>query len=306
MSFRIQTLFLGALAMVGSGLLCASAGAADGQRDLQASFYLPGSHGYDLTFVASEVGDGFGSTLMAERGYALVDYSVRPDVLTRRRVDVDFGSLGRISVRFKPSAKQTGRCDVKDGTFTGEITFAADGGFTSVDEVSVEGQVGRPPIGGICIPGLTGRPSASPASLLARAKDYSDPGSIISCDQKGEYGYFAIQKFFSDHGTVHFAGAQDRIGKVEVRRYISAGGRTKSLRVSRDGRSARTRPPRPFTGTGLLRNGRLSGDLSVPLLGLSAPVELTPANGSAREFGRQCDKLFSIPPSGAETFTAAG
>ncbi len=278
----------------------ASAAQAPSVRPLVATFDLPASVDLEISFVASERREG-GSTLRFGSESASASYSVRPDLLTRRRLEVDYGSLGSISLRFRPDKKQTGRCDNKGGTFTGTIRFEAEG-VPLIDESRVEGQVGRPPLEGVCIPGLNDRSAPTPAAVMHRATK-KDSRALFSCDRNGDFAYGALPDFFDDRGTIHVAVANSRLGRVDVQRHRIAFGPGRKLRVSRDGRRGRVDPPRPFTGSARFRRGRLTGDLSVPMLGIDTPVALTPAiAGSLPGFGRRCDSLFGTPDSGAENF----
>lgn len=106
----------------------------------EARFHLRGSHGYDLTVAAHGHRQ---VTLAATKGPATAAYTVVGHA-SKKGIEADFGSLGKVSVRFvgpppgrrgprvsNPRCK--GRSPIgEQGTFRGTIRFEGEEGFTAV------------------------------------------------------------------------------------------------------------------------------------------------------------------------------
>lgn len=117
-----------------------------------AQFSVKGAHGYKILVT----GTPEGVRLVASRRHAAALYLDREGRAGPFGIEADFGSLGKISARFRPSGRVTshlpnigvargctpprGALD-RLGTFVGEIRFQGENGFTAVNRRQVSGRV---------------------------------------------------------------------------------------------------------------------------------------------------------------------
>src|SRR5215204_5788472 len=164
-----QALTLAVLAAVFISLVAETATSADAQRSRGAEahswsegrplaqrdrtqFAVRGTHGYKILVIGSSEG----VTLIASRRHTAALYLDREGYASPLGIEADFGSLGKISARFRASGRFTSRLPnisvargcipprgVLDrlGTFMGEIRFRGENDFTSMNRRRVSGRV---------------------------------------------------------------------------------------------------------------------------------------------------------------------
>ena len=187
-----------------------------------------------------------------------------------RRVSADFGPLGRVSVRFDERRRDVikapkgceGRITQRYGFFRGGFRF--------------RGGHGWPPRPG---PAGAGRgDQRRPVQLRRGVGAIQTPSEWLPDDVRAGFrpGLRGRELRAGRRSQGRGAAFSRRAGLIVVP-YASAFGDRDSLAVSRDGGTATVVPPRPFSGSAEYANGRLTGDLAVPLPGLERPVRLTPS-----------------------------
>ena len=118
--------------------------------------------------------------------------------------------------------------------------------------------------------------TGGPFSCDAESVPFRRPASYYLTTCGPDSGPVYVAESFG-RGVDHRVETFSRRAGLIVVRYASAVGDRDSLAVSRDGETATVVPPRPFSGSAEYANGRLTGDLAVPLPGLERPVRLTPS-----------------------------
>lgn len=237
---------------------------------VDVEFRLGRDNGYVVDFAASAQGRRGGAVLIASgrRGGA---YYLKPRAaeVTPRRVRADFGPIGRVSVRFEERDRDVttapkgceGRMSQRYGLFRGGFRFRGEREFARVRGRRARGEV---TMGGpfTC--------DAVPAPVRRRAASYY----LTTCGPPSAPVYTA-QGF--GRSVDHAVEAVSRRAGLIIVRNAGAVGDRDSLAVSGDGATATLEPPRPFSGSAEYADGRLTGDLTVPLPGLERPVRLTPS-----------------------------
>jgi hypothetical protein len=238
-----------------------------------AGFALRGRDGYAIEVLT--LGRRF-VMLTASKGHVGAIYSTRGRI-SGNRIRGRFGNLGRISVRFHAARPARGKAApsrqcrseggaAETGAFRGTIRFVGERGYTSVDARRARGFVvraGRRACNGNRRAGLRalrGRLSAAlPAgSLATRLVAVSKlAGRIVSVDVLGFRGpRLWVQ-----------ASTEERRGRMEISRlaYAVVGGPNAFLSSGAGEHPAFAvlKPPKPFSGTGVFREGAdLSHDWS--------------------------------------------
>lgn len=234
-------------------------------------FRMQGSHGFDLSVAAT---GHKRVTLTASKGLMSATYTV-PGRATRKRIDADFGSLGRISVRFDgapaPKAKKTrrqrrscrGRPTIRfRGIFHGTIRFRGEHGYTSVNTRRARGSFYRS-FRRVCKkrswkPGLP-----PPGKRRLAMKRPSLLINTLIAESKGEgrsTGFAIIQLKVTggakraDPGSLSFVIATqgERTGRVAIARSLLTVGDEGSLLVGDPGIqpvTATVALSKPFSGT---------------------------------------------------------
>jgi hypothetical protein len=190
------------------------------------------------------------------------------------RVSVDFGDLGKVSLRNRniSSSHPRDECFAQSfdfGVFDGAIRFDGESAYTRVRD--------RRPIGGISVGGSESCPEVV---VPDRARE---EGSILgTCGGEPGAGLFAAED--ERDGPADFLGSSiERSQRMLILRTLYARGPSRTLKLSADRRSGVIRPPEPFIGRAWLSDGRLTGNLRALLPG-GGLVRLTPGNVTVSGF----------------------
>jgi hypothetical protein len=267
-------------------------------------FTLRGSHGYRITVAADPSGrdDEVQLTAQSTRG-GTAEYRVSGAV-TRTTIKANFGRLGKIAVRFRPSGRERRvrvprKCQKERppvvssrlGSFVGTIEFRGERGYTHVVAHSAKGGIGDP---------LANTPkklqcdfresnAERKRELESVSLEGSPANSRVSFSASRLFGGSALlippgEKMPEGNGYLFLAFASERTGRVSISRTAGTLGESKDFSYDESLTSATVRPPSPFTGTGTFhRNADGSttwtGSLAVPLPGLGT-VGLTGGKAS--------------------------
>jgi hypothetical protein len=269
-------------------LVPAAASAAGGSAVVEPRLELRASNGYEI--VVS--GEGDVVTVGVSRAQSPAGAGAFTAYLARGRasskgIEANFGSYGRVSVRFKaaPGPVQAGGppdCAGKPagttryGTFTGTIRFRGEGGYTAVDATRAEGELVTPasnacaPVDGSLLTSMhnafatIGVEAPFRSTLFATHKE--GPGGVFFEAERGAYaGFVALQERTE--------------GQVGIYNYAFAKAPGSSFSTSSKLTSAKVTAPAPFSGSATLSRDAAgvrtwSGDLSVTFPG-TGPVALT-------------------------------
>jgi hypothetical protein len=271
----------------GVAVVGADAADADAARRAPLSlarFELHGSNGYRASVEAA--GPRLRLTLekRAKPVSTMVRYSARarttPGVVRAR-----LGKLGRIAVRFRPTA--TARqvwppheCDGvavvgKVGVFSGTIRFRGEGGYVELGARRAEGRAATSSRWS-CGPGAGFlRRTASSSVVAPEDVEAEPPVYAVLGAATGSAGrqFFALASHPDERELPFFAAATDERGQgMRIQRSVAVAGPTRSFVFEDNLGSATVEPPAPFSGSaGFERaaKGRKTwtGDLSVSLPG---------------------------------------
>lgn len=268
----------------------ADAATVSGRPEAQAAFTVHGTNGFTID-VSSEAGvvkiaaserrspiATFSSRGQfrpaADANGASSVYYVRGSGSDPSEVDAQLGTMGRISVGFRPSGEtrvslvhavacsRPIRIVRHLGAFTGTIEFRGEAGYTSVVTTAARGSVGTPPPSG-CASARASRPGFGAAEL--RAVD-------------GRAGT-SFRATTTARGVAFRATFAERLGDgLVVSRRAFAGAPRGTFAFDPHLISARVRPPAPFGGVGHFDAGDQglgpvwSGNLRVTFPGVSVPM----------------------------------
>jgi hypothetical protein len=232
----------------------------------EAGLHLQGSHGYELAVTAS---GHKRVTLTASKGSSFVSYTA-PGRATSRRINANFGSLGRVSVRLENPAPRRkeggfplscrGRKPIrKTGTFHGTIRFRGEGGFTAVDADNARGGF-RKSFRRVCgPPGSKKRRSDSRDRLRAAEDPFLTSLLQAKSNLDGRSTEFAIIRLEAGKGedfenliSFVIAEQRERLGRIQIGRGIFTDGGDRSLLASPPGVlpvEATVNLARPFFGS---------------------------------------------------------
>lgn len=260
-------------------------------RTLLVELGTRGSNGYRISVYS--IGDQE-VTLYAAKPDLSASYAVRGHV-RHDRLEANFGKLGRISLRFKPSTRISdtlggppncppARLTEEFGVFRGSLDFTGEQGFTTVDSHRVRGKVTL----------ITSRPCPSKrlatgsygTSQLRRAAGEQRSGvAELSAESRsnGRVTSFGVVKYFPDFDEWLFdASVDEQRGRIDIEREALVFAEADSFLVSKPGvhpASAEVIAPKPFQGTAVYAEEPVSpalawdGSLSVSLPGIG-PVPL--------------------------------
>jgi hypothetical protein len=277
----------------------------------QYEFTLPASNGYRIT-VSAEKGAGGGQVeLTAERGAESASYAVSGSV-TAAGFSASFGQLGRVAVRFRPSARLRHRrlphrcfpnrpplVSSQLGSFRGVIRFRGERGYTRLFAHHASGALGDPASNVAKLPGCELRGSKSQHSRQDRAVTLqaSVPRPPVSFQasrafgrlaqlpslgptQAGDRDLFLALAFDAPHG---FAGPN----KILIVRSAAALAPSAYFVFDSGLTQATVAPPAPFSGSATFQrnaggsSSTWTGDLAVSLPGLGT-VSLTAPRARAQ------------------------
>lgn len=282
-----------ALSVTVASLAClASAGsspAAGGGSDRALQFSVDAGNGFDLFVDARrERGEqrARASVTLSSPDQAVVYSKDRGVRMTHRELAFEIGTLGSVDVRLRRSRRIPipPPCRVRTGRFTGRIHFRGENGYTRAHASKARGMsvsgAGRDRCGFFSQPSPAGNPGR-------------DEAVLNSCGPGPRLGFTAAA-LFGDYALFRAMVQEQETNGLGVLRFAYSDGRAgDEFSFDEESyRSAKVRPPWPFSGTGAYRDGELRGDLSVSFAGRE-PVPLVPSSRanlrkSFRGFGRTC------------------
>jgi hypothetical protein len=200
-----------------------------------------------------------------------VGYRVKGTV-TSRRVVARFGSLGRISVRFKPLGRGVPG-PVHEGVFVGTIKFTGERGYVRINATKAVGAIG-----------LQGRaaPRASRSLDLgagsSRAAAERETATLTATSGPRLFRVAAFREPNGSGKALYAALVHEQNGPIEIGRGALVVAPVSSFPFDHASGTATATPPAPFSGSATLGtrpDGSKSweGSLSVALLGAD-PVTL--------------------------------
>ena len=269
-------------------------------------FWATGTGGYKVG-VYAPLGPHSRVTITVENRNGVAQY-VTTGSVSSTKVTADFGRLGRISLRFRPSGKvlrTTIHGDVecpfhaaaRVGTFVGNFRFEGEGGYTKIAAHKLAGGVGAPtaPFDKREEKSLFGchqeqriAELAFPADPLRKLEEEEPAGGpsfgAVATTANGKIFLAGAPVVIKGAPTKHpttfvFALVQEEVEGIRIGRAAFGGGETATvLPVTASGGATLT-PGAPFTGSATYAPsptgpGTLTGDLAIPLPG-AGPVPLT-------------------------------
>jgi hypothetical protein len=203
-------------------------------------------------------------------------------------IDADLGPLGRIDVEFEPSgrgilvsppgrSRGTAGCRIRRrlGTFTGEVVFRGEDGYTTAEATSVPGSIG-PSVRGHCGGASASSSATAPASARRRVERVWGVGDAILMSRNystagvGQGGTLLLVS--AEHDSAYFSAYRIEIPgpQIAIARRAEVRDSRSSFSYGRTMRSALIRPPAPFAGEATYseRRGHLVGNLTVQFPGL--------------------------------------
>jgi hypothetical protein len=220
---------------------------------------IRGSHHFEITVLT--VGDQV--SLLAEGRTGSVSYLLRGHV-TRRRMVANLGRLGRISVRFKASKKETEtlpaakgckppRSLKESGVFKGTISFHGERGFTTVHSARARGDIAT-----LTLPPCAERqprpgPAPGPLSLRAAHKPRKVAASLTAVSQsKARRTVFSAARFPDSSEWFDDANVTERRGRIAIERNVFEFGAPDTATLTKRGvhpASTQVNAPKPFLGS---------------------------------------------------------
>jgi hypothetical protein len=264
----------------------------------QYEFALPASNGYRVTVSAEEGAGGGQVELTAERGAESASYVVSGSV-TAAGFSASFGQLGRVAVRFRPSARVRHRrlthscfpnrpplVSSRLGSFRGVIRFRGEHGYTRLFAHRAAGGLGDPASNAAKLPGCetlvskaqrahedravtleASVPHPQVSFLASRAFDRLAQLPPRGSAQAGPRDLFLALALEAPHGL-------KGPNKILILRSAAALGPAADFVFDPGLTQATLAPPAPFSGSASFQRGAggtdstWSGDLGVTLPGL--------------------------------------
>ncbi len=270
-------------------LLPALAIAKDSLPARSATFTLSGTNGY----LISVEGEGNHVRVLVSLGkpqpghFEMAEYSLQGAPELRNGIEADLGSLGEISVHFKPSGRTQIRKFHKPkgckgpqtvtrrlGTFTGTIRFDGEEEYTVIDKRRVRGSLGAPPKV-VCKLTVLAAPPPPPRKH----------GAYLGTTAHNNRLGFAAAREGVGKPASYVASLKERSGRVSIWRYVSLAGPSLSFKYDHALTSATVEPPSPFSGSATFQRAKgisptWAGSLAVSFPG-AANVPLTGSSFSA-------------------------
>lgn len=240
-------------------------------------FHLKGTHGYTLEFSLGGGGSEIRAVKHSKGLEEVAEYNDFEDSGGGDRFAANLGSVGRISVRFRPSSPGRHRkpaCnrdpDVEEhGVFEGVIRFHGEHGFTSASARRVRGTLSR--ISDRRCRHRVARPGArsseaSPLITSMAATSTATPISFVAQHAEGKNSLF---------GTRFIAVTEEERGHVFIDREVTVHGPATGFAFDPNLNSATVSPPAPFSGSASYQrlddfSSRWEGPLTVTLPGSTA------------------------------------
>jgi hypothetical protein len=244
------------------------------------TFTLQGSHGYKIAVESNRQGS---VTLTASKQSVAASYSVHGRI-SLRRIEANFGKLGKISVSFHSSGAKrkgesflpprlcSGRPGITEfGTFRGIVKFRGERGYTTVRTTRAKGKIVKSPRQ-VCRYGGGNLNS----HLLRRAKAPDAAGLSAVARSKKRIVFFHAFKEEPSPKPLFIAITKEKRGRIEIARLALVGGSARTFVTSEDTDDpmafATVTPASPFGGTGTFQRQGASppswtGNLNVRLPG---------------------------------------
>ena len=276
------------LALLGVFVQVAGAGAGETRVQTfpgyhQTSFDVRGSDGYRVQF---SVGHGSAQLLVSRHGSgfntAASFYSTRSR-FTGTRVDADFGRFGQVTGRFEQRGPTQEPPDVSGcegggpvrriGRFVGTIAFHGEGRYTEAHASTAKAEVvDVPPLR---CHGFGDQPHQGEVVGQGTSLSISCANPSFEASTEG-----LKEEVFPEEPlpeTTFSASMSERVGRVRVIRFASAGGPASTFVFDQTLSSATVSPPPPFHGSATFTRGAggatgWSGDLAVDFPGTSASL----------------------------------
>lgn len=251
------------------------------------SFDVPAGNGFQMRVEAvREAGRKAQAEVSLYGNNQNVVYVKRGGVhLTRNEIAFRLGSLGSVDMTFDAKRRfgSRGQCNgavVRKGTFRGRLHFRGEDSYSKAHAGKTPGHVQVGSGDGRC-------------GLLSR-RDPREPkqqATLTSCGPGPQLNFVAIAESYFGY-AVFSSALQERVDGIDIYRTSVALDIGEDFVFDEKGyRSARVRPSWPFAGTGVYRDGELTGDLSVSFAG-RADVPLAPSDRAklrkAAVPGRSC------------------
>jgi hypothetical protein len=216
-------------------------------------------------------------TLTLYRHQQFAIYRVRGKVSADGDVDARFGSLGRISVAFKPDAVAHDPCreeiEGRAGVFAGTIAFTGEQDYVRLRADRVRGHAYIRGEAKGCEPTPLASRRGSDEIERQEAEE-PDTATLTVYGPRKRRAFRAIGAR-PDQGqgyTYFFAWADERRGRMRVSRGIGKSARSRTFVFGPSLTTATVRPPEPFGGGGSFQRNPdgstvWTGSLTVPILG---------------------------------------
>lgn len=279
------------IGLVAVAALLAPGSASAVQELTQANFSVNATNGYRLNVTTLSFGKRQSDVFVTlKRGGGSASYIAKNGKASEGKVRANFGSLGRIRMKFKPnSSGEGGDCNSRTrGTFVGVLRFRGEDRFAEASARKARGVLKvrtfgpcRDRIG----PRIVARPTASAQRDVAVGIGGNFPPNklrnatvLAACGPDPGISYFGAK---AGRRVTHSATIFEPGGRVSVVRSVYAAGPRSTFRFSKDLSTATITPRGLFTGTGRYTTlGFLSGDLSASFPGRPERVALTPGEAA--------------------------
>lgn len=266
-------------------VVVATPGEASAQPTLfaRADGRATNGYGWSLTVFRSRHGGPDVQLALTRADSTAVYLDTRPEKASRRRIAVDFGELGRASLRFVEKRRARVKfpgCQASDrsGTFRGLIRFRGESGYATVRAQRARGSVSLSSGGCAVVPVLRER-RADRGSLLIGCGP--DPRSALFALEGGRRGR-----------SLFLATSFERAGELAIYRELFVRGTARNFEVGEGRRSAVVRPPQPFLGRPRYADGFLDGRLRAQLPGARL-VQFAPGPATLTSLS---EEDFQYPP----------
>ena len=235
----------------------AFAGQADAKDLTFPSVELKKSKGFSGFVSSSEKGDEITLGVNGKSGNAY--YTVKGKA-SAQKIRATFKGFGKINLKFVPKGKpetnpppdgcKGPKSELQDGTWVGKLSFKGEGGYVSFSGSKFNGSVFTRPDKPIkCDTPDIPTPTPKPCVFAnANIGDLNVSGSAIE-GKKPSWNVFS----------------NEEKNGVEISKNISVDGGT--LTVNSEAQTGKVAPPSPFSGSGDIAEGMLTGNLEVDVLG---------------------------------------
>lgn len=236
-----------------------TAAGASAKSESNASLQVKGSKGYSI-FVFGSSSSGDVSLSASGKNGSSASYTAKGKT-TSKSIRVKFKGLGKVNVRFNPKGKAetikppkgcTGPSTVSQaGKWIGTIRFKGENGYTRVSKKAAKGSVSK-------------KKGKGELECKDPGGGNSKPKQCLSLSTSIRGGSFFAQKI-KGKGPTFSAFTSDQKNGVRISRsaFVEGG----KLSGDADAQTASLAPPSPFSGTGSVSDGKLSGNLKVKLPG---------------------------------------